>query len=500
MAEANSRLTARVFPQHEPFRAELLIDGRSVAARSRAVFQRTNPITGEVVTIAAAASAEDVDDAGCAAAAAFSEWSVTPAETRAAILRRAKTRLQERADEIAHIMSLETGGTLDWCHFNVELAGRIMEQAALLAGEVSPPRLPEDMSPTGSFVVRQPAGVCLAIAPWNAPIVLGVRSFAFAIAWGNTVILKTSELCPATQRVLGDIMSEAGLPPGVLNILSHAPEAARDIVEALIAHPVVRRINFTGSTRVGRIIAEISARHMKRCLMELSGKAPLVVLADADLDAAADAAVFGAFFNQGQICMSTERIIVEEAVADALLERMIDRARALKAGDPAFAPQPLGAVISESAGRRLAGLVDDATRKGAHVCLGGKVLGTLMDATIIDGITRDMRLYREEIFGPVAAVIRVADADEAVTIANDCDYGLSGAVFSENLPRAFDVAMRIETGIMHINGATVTDDPAMPFGGVKASGYGRIGGLSALDEFTEQRWVTMAQTKQQYRI
>ncbi|MGE6740306.1 aldehyde dehydrogenase family protein [Allorhizobium pseudoryzae] len=500
MAEAVSRADARDIAPREPVFTDLLIEGHSIAARSGAVFQRTNPITGEVVTIAAAADIQDVDDACCAAAAAFSAWSATPPHRRAAILRQARTILQARADEIAAIMSLETGGTLDWCHFNVTLAGQILEQAAAVAGEVDRPELPAPLSDTASFVVRQPAGVCLAIAPWNAPIVLGVRSFAFAIAWGNTVVLKTSELCPATQRLLGGIMTESGLPAGVLNILSHAPEAARDIVEALIAHPVVRRINFTGSTRVGRIIAEISARHLKRCLLELSGKAPLVVLADADLDAAADAAVFGAFFNQGQICMSTERIIVEDSVADALLDRMIGRAEKLKAGDPAFAPQPLGALISENAGRRLAGLIDDATRKGARVCLGGKVRGTLMDATIIDGITRDMRLYSEEIFGPVAVVIRVADADEAVTIANDCDYGLSGAVFSQDLARAFDVAMRIETGIMHINGATVTDDPAMPFGGVKGSGYGRIGGLSALDEFTEQRWVTVSTTRHPYRM
>lgn len=500
MAEAISRNEARHVAPREPFRADLMIDGRSVAARSHGIFERCNPVTGEVVTFAAAAGREDVDDACCSAAAAFSHWSVTPFETRAAILRRAKTYLESRADEIAAIMSLETGGTIDWCLFNVHLAGRILEQAAAVAGEVRRPELPDHLTDAVSFVVRQPAGVCLGIAPWNAPIVLGVRSFAFAIAWGNTVILKTSELCPATQRLLGDIMMQAGLPAGVLNILSHAPEAARDIVEALIAHPVVRRINFTGSTRVGRIIAEISARHLKRCLMELSGKAPLVVLADADLDAAADAAVFGAFFNQGQICMSTERIIVEDQVADALLDRMINKARPLKAGDPAFASQPLGTLISESSGRRLASLIDDATRKGARVRLGGKVLGPLMDATIIDGITRDMRLYREEVFGPLAAIMRVADADEAVTIANDCDYGLSGAVFGRDLSRAFDVAMRIETGIMHINGATVTDDPAMPFGGVKASGYGRIGGLSALDEFTEQRWVTITSERQQYRM
>lgn len=481
-------------------RAELLIAGRSVPARSGQRFTRANPCSAETATSAAAAGEDDVDAAACAAAAAFPLWSRSTAAQRRTVLEQAAALLMARADQLATVMLAETGATRQWCHFNIELAAQVLGEAASRVGDVASPDMAALQAGSASIAIRQPAGVCLAIAPWNAPILLAVRSFAYAIAWGNTVVLKTSELCPATQRLLGDVMQDAGLPPGVLNILSNAPEDARRIVEALIAHPVVRRVNFTGSTRVGRTIAEMAARHLKRCLLELGGKAPLIVLADADLDAAADAAVFGAFFNQGQICISTERIIVENAVADAFLERMVARTRPLKAGDPSIGHMPLGALISAEAGRRLANLIDDATARGATISVGGSVYDVMMDATIVDGVTSSMRLYREESFGPIAAIVRVADAEEAITVANDCDYGLAGAVFSEDIARAVDVALRVETGIMHINGATVADEPSMPFGGVKASGYGRFGGPSALDEFTELRWVTRAGKGKTYPI
>jgi vanillin dehydrogenase len=482
------------------YTADLLIAGRSLPSRSGRRFTRTNPCSADIVTNAAAACEDDVDAAACSAAAAFPYWSRTSPQQRSSVLEQAALLLAARADEFARVMLQETGATLQWCHFNIEMAVRVLTEAASCAGEVARPDLTVLQAGSGSLAIRQPAGVCLAIAPWNAPILLAVRSFAYAIGWGNTVVLKTSELCPATQRLLGDVMQDAGLQAGVLNILSNAPEDARRIVGALIAHPVIRRINFTGSTRVGRTIAEMAARHLKRCLLELGGKAPLIVLADADLDAAADAAVYGAFFNQGQICISTERIIVEHAVADTFLARMVERTRLLKAGDPAIGHMPLGALISAESGRRLANLIEDATARGATVSVGGGVYDVMMDATIVEGVTSSMRLYREESFGPIAAVVRVADAEEAITVANDCEYGLSGAVFSQDIERAVDVALRVETGIMHINGATVADDPSMPFGGVKASGYGRFGGISALDEFTELRWITRAVPGNTYHI
>jgi acyl-CoA reductase-like NAD-dependent aldehyde dehydrogenase len=478
----------------------MLIDGEPLGARSGATFERTSPITGERVTVAPAAGLEDVNAAADAAAAAFPAWSATSPGERRAILSRAQQALLARRSDFTEAMVAETGATRAWAAFNVTLSAEILAEAAAATTQVGGTVIPTGLSGRTSFAFRQPAGVCLAIAPWNAPVILGIRSIAMALACGNTVVLKASELCPATHRLIGDVMTEAGLPAGVLNIVSNAPAEASSIMEALIAHPAVRRINFTGSTRVGRIIAQMAARHLKRCLLELGGKAAFVVLDDADLDEAVRAAAFGAYFNQGQICMSTERIIVIDAVADAFVEKMVAKARTLRAGDPDHGGLPLGALVTAESARRVRGLIDDAVAKGAVLLTGGENHDALMDAAVIDHVTRPMRLYREESFGPVAAVIRVGSVDEAVTVANDCDYGLSGAVFGRDIGRALDVARRIESGICHVNAATVADEPQAPFGGVKASGYGRFGGPAALDEFTELRWITVSGGREEYPI
>jgi len=262
------------------------------------------------------------------------------------------------------------------------------------------------------------------------------------------------------------------------------------VVEALVAHPAVRRVNFTGSTRVGRLVAEVAARYLKPVVLELGGKAPLIVLDDADLDEAVKAAAFGAFMNQGQICMATERIVVDESVADAFVEKLARKAETLVAGDPRSGKAPLGAMIGQEAAQRLDGLVRDAVLKGARLAAGGSIRGTLVDAMVLDHVTPSMRIYDEESFGPVIGVIRVHGVEEAVRVANDTEYGLSAAVFGRDLGRALAVAQRIEAGICHINSATVHDEAQMPFGGVKASGYGRLGGEAGIQEFTDLRWVT----------
>jgi acyl-CoA reductase-like NAD-dependent aldehyde dehydrogenase len=341
------------------------------------------------------------------------------------------------------------------------------------------------------MAVRQAAGVVLSIAPWNAPVILGVRALAAPLACGNTVVMKTSELCPRTHRLIVETLQEAGLPNGVLNAVSNAPDDAPEIVEALIAHPAVRRVNFTGSTRVGRIIAETAGRYLKPVLLELGGKAPLVVLDDADLDEAVAAAAFGAYMNQGQICMSTERIVVDETIADDFVGRLAAKAKTLVAGDPREGNTPLGSIVDASAARRIDQLVKDAVGKGAVLAAGGSVDGTIMDATVLDKVTPSMRIYGEESFGPVVTVVRAGSVDEAVRIANDTEYGLSAAVFGGDVNRALSVAQRIQSGICHVNGPTVHDEAQVPFGGVKASGYGRFGGKWGIAEFTELRWITV---------
>jgi benzaldehyde dehydrogenase (NAD) len=340
--------------------------------------------------------------------------------------------------------------------------------------------------------------VVLGIAPWNAPIILGVRALAVPLACGNTVVLKGSELCPATHGLIVEALQEAGVPKGVVNFVTNAPADAAAVVEAMIAHPAVRRVNFTGSTHVGKIIAASCAKHLKPCVLELGGKAPALVLDDADLDAAVNGTAFGAFANSGQICMSTERIIVDKKIADEFVSRLAEKAKALPLGDPRKGPVVLGSVVDSRTVERCNALIDDAVAKGATLVCGGKADSTLYPATLLDHVTREMRIYHDESFGPVKAIVRISGDDEAIACANDNEYGLSSAVFSRDVGRAMNVARRIESGICHINGPTVHDEAQMPFGGVKGSGWGRFGGKAAVDEFTELRWITIQTGERHY--
>jgi vanillin dehydrogenase len=478
----------------------LLIDDRDVAASTGATFERRDPITGDVASRAAAASVADAQAAADAAAAAVPVWSKLGPNARRSVLLKAADLLEGRAAEFVNLMATEIGATAGWAQFNVKLAAGMLREAASLTTQITGEIIPSDKPGCVSMAVRQPAGVVLGIAPWNAPVILGVRAIATPLACGNTVVLKASEICPGTHHLIGAVLRDAGLPAGAINVITNAPENAPEIIEALIAHPAVRRINFTGSTRVGRIIAETAARFLKPVLLELGGKASLVVLDDADLDAAVAASAFGAFMNQGQICMSTERIVVDNAVADDFVAKLAAKAESLQAGNPRHGNFALGSLVGVEAAERIGGLVDDAVSKGAKLLAGGRVDGTVMSATVLDHVTPAMRLYGEESFGPVVCVIRAAGVEEAVRIANDTEYGLSAAVFGRDITRALDVAHRIDSGICHINGATVHDEAQMPFGGVKASGYGRFGGKAGINEFTELRWITIETGPQHFPI
>jgi len=339
----------------------------------------------------------------------------------------------------------------------------------------------------------------LGLAPWNAPVILGVRAIATPLACGNTVVLKGSELCPRTHQLIVESLQEAGMPAGVVNFVTNAPADAGAVVEAMIAHPAVRRVNFTGSTRVGRIIAQTCAKYLKPAVLELGGKAPLLVLDDADLDAAVDAAAFGAFMNSGQICMSTERIVVDVKVADAFVDKLVAKVKALPLGDPRGpAPVVLGSVIDMATVARCNALIDDALAKGATLLCGGKAQDTLFPATLLDHVTPAMKIYGEESFGPVKGIVHVEGTEAAIACANDNEYGLSAAVFGRDAARALEVSRRIDSGICHVNGPTVHDEAQMPFGGVKASGIGRFGGRAGVHEFTELRWLTVQTTPRHY--
>jgi acyl-CoA reductase-like NAD-dependent aldehyde dehydrogenase len=483
-----------------PHDQQLLIDGAWRAAAAGATHDVVNSFSGETVTRQAAAQAADVDAAVQAAAGAFPAWSATPPAERQALLSRASDLMQERAEAIATAVSEETGGTFGWGMFNVGLAASMLRAAGAVAYETLGERVASDVPGLESSAVRQPLGVCVGIAPWNAPVILGTRAVAWPLAFGNTVVFKGSEQSPRVHAAIVGALVDAGVPAGVVNYLTNDPADAPQVVARLVEHPQTAHVNFTGSSRVGRIIAGLAAPLLRRTLLELGGKAPLVVLDDADLDAAAAAANFGAFMNSGQICMSTERIVVDRSVQEAFVQRLVARAQGLTTGSPFEPGTMVGPVVTSGASDRVAELIADARAHGATVACGGSHEGAVHEPTVLDGVTPEMRIYAEESFGPVVTVVAADSTDDAVRIANDTEYGLAAAVFGRDTNRALAVATRIESGICHVNGPTVHDEATAPFGGVKASGWGRFGSGQVADEFTNLRWITVSREERHYPI
>jgi acyl-CoA reductase-like NAD-dependent aldehyde dehydrogenase len=464
-------------------------------------FSRKNPLTGEIASEAEAMQAADMAAVAKRAAEAFGPWSALGPNARRAVLVQAAAALEGRKDQFVEAMMAEIGATAGWAMFNLGLAASMLREAAALTTQINGEVIPSDKPGTLSMALREPVGVILGIAPWNAPIILGVRAIAVPLACGNSVILKASENCPRTHSLIIEALQDAGFPEGTVQIVTNAPEDAGEVVGALIDAPEVRRINFTGSTKVGKIIARRAAEHLKPVLLELGGKAPLIVCEDADLDEAVKAAAFGAFMNQGQICMSTERIIVVEGVADEFAARFRDKVASMHVGDPRGGNTPLGAVVDRATVDAVSGLVDDALAQGAEQLTGGETTqNVLMPAHVIDRVTPQMRLFREESFGPVVAIVRARDDEHAIELANDTEYGLSASVFTRDVAKGLGIAKRIQSGICHVNGPTVHDEAQMPFGGVKGSGYGRFGGKAGIDAFTELRWITVETQPGHYPI
>lgn len=457
-----------------------------------ATFARLNPLTGETASTAEAMTPADVEAIARKAQKGFEEWSKVGPNARRTHLFKAADALVSKADAFVEAMGAEIGATAGWAMFNLNLAASMIREAASLTTQIQGEVIPSDRPGCLSMAVREPVGVLVGIAPWNAPIILAVRAIVTPIACGNAVILKASETCPRTHSLIIEAFAEGGFPEGVVNVVTNAPEDAGDVVGALIDAPEVKRINFTGSTHVGRIIAVRAAQQLKPVLLELGGKAPMIILDDADLEEAVRAAAFGAYMNQGQICMSTERIIVLDSVADEFAAKFKAKVDTLAVGDPRAANTPLGAVVDAKTVSVVQALVDDAVAKGAVLLNSGETTqNVLMPAHLLDKVTTDMRIFYEESFGPVCGIIRARDEAHAIELANDTVYGLTSAVFTKDTARGLRVARQIQAGMCHINGPTVHDEAQMPFGGMKDSGYGRFGGKAGIDSFTELRWITI---------
>jgi acyl-CoA reductase-like NAD-dependent aldehyde dehydrogenase len=468
------------------------IGGEWVDANGGGTFDDLDPFTGDVVARVASGGREDAQRAVEAAAAAFPAWSQAPPAERQRIFLKAADVLESRQDEVVSWLARETGATFGFAMFQMHFVPGLFRQAAGTAYAPVGQILPSDNPGTFAMGLRRPVGVVGAIAPWNAALILSARSITAPLVLGNTVVLKPSEESPYVGGLLwGEIFAEAGLPAGVLNVVTHGPGEAGPIGDELVENPHVRRINFTGSTATGRKLAEAAGRNLKRVVLELGGYNPLIVLSDADLEYAVNATAFGAFLHQGQICMSARRIIVEKPIADEFVEKLAAKTAGLKAGDPKEPDTIIGPLINERAVSMVKQRVDEAVSKGARVLAGGEAVGPCFQATLLGDVPADSEFAQHETFGPVAAVEVVADADEAVRRANATSYGLAAGILTSDPDRGLALAQQIESGIVHINDQPVGDEPQMPFGGVKDSGWGRFGSSAAVEEFTEHRWITV---------
>ncbi|KAG4437515.1 hypothetical protein IFR05_006987 [Cadophora sp. M221] len=462
----------------------LLINNKSHSTSTS--FPVSSPATGEILHNFSSASTSDIDAALQAAQASFPAWKRLPPPKKRDIFLRASDLLTARTDQLKNTMVQETGAAAAWADFNIELTADMLRDVAGRISSIQGSIPTTSAEGVSALVLKEPFGVALAIAPWNAPYILGMRSMLFPLAAGNAVILKAPESSPLCSYHLVQALHDAGLPVGVLNLVAHRVQDAASITRYLIESPVIKKINFTGSTGVGRIIGELAGRNLKPVLLELGGKAPAIVCDDADLELAAKECAVGAFLHAGQICMSTERIIVFEKV---LAEFEVAFKKAVADFVPEGGAKPV--LVNAGGVQKNKKLLEDAVEKGARILHGDPKAGegASMMPVVVVGTKKEMDLYYTESFGPTVSVMVVQNEEEALELANDTEYGLSAAVFTKDLGRALRIARGIESGAVHVNGMTVHDETALPHGGVKSSGYGRFG-ASGLDEWVRTKTVT----------
>jgi acyl-CoA reductase-like NAD-dependent aldehyde dehydrogenase len=467
---------------------DLWIGGERVAPSSGQYFTDRNPEDDSPYARVAEGSIADINRAVQSAHAAFASYSKTLAADREAWLCRAAALIEKYREELVGILIDEVGSPFGKAHFEVQYAANCLRAAAGVARRVTGQTIPSDTPGRFSMTVREPLGVIASITPFNVPLLKNAKLTSTALATGNTVVMLASEEAPMIASRLAEIYHEAGLPAGAFNLITGFGEKIGD---ALTTHPLVKVVMFTGSSRVGKHIGGLCGPLLRRAVLELGGKNPLVILADADLDAAVEAAAFGQFFFQGQACMASSRIYVEQSIVEEFSRRFKAKAESLSMGNLREPGTWVGPIISERQRQRVRTHISDAQSKGAKLLTGGEWIGNRCRPTILTDVSDDMTVCREETFGPVTSIYPVADLDEAILRANDTTYGLSAAIFTRDINKAMRFSQRVHAGMVHINAPTLHDEPHVPFGGVGDSGFGREGTDIDIDTFTEWKWVTI---------
>ena len=473
---------------------QMFIGGKWVDSVAGQTFDDLNPYTGEVYAKVQKGDAKDADRAMAAAYEARKPWSRTSSFEREAVLAKAAQILEESRMEFTEVLTGEGGSTFGKCMFEISQTVDLLLTAGADAKRILGETFHTDPTKL-SMTLKRPKGTIVAISPWNFPLILSMYKVAYGLATGNTVVFKPSSETPVIGLKIGELFERAGLMAGALNVVTGPGSVLGD---ALIDDKRCSHVTLTGETVTGRHVAQRAAAGLKPYTLELGGKNPLIVLADADVDYAVNAAAFGAFMHQGQICMSVGRIIVEKPIAEEFAGKLAKKAAALPAGDPTVPTTVIGPLISDDQVRKVDGYVKDAVAAGAKLLAGGKHEGRVYQATVLSNVTRDMKAWQEEIFGPVAPVLAVKDAEEALEVANDTTYGLSAGLITPDLEKAIYLAEGLEAGMVHVNDASVDAEASIPFGGSKWSGQGREGGRYSLDGLTEMKWVTIQKQKRQY--
>ena len=464
------------------------IDGVWRAGTGERELENRNPYTGELLYTYRGAGFKDVDDAYRAAEKAQKEWEkVSPAKKRAMLERLAEAIVSLREDIYA-CLTQEGGSTRAKADFefytSIEFVKESMAFPLMMDGKI----MPSNMPGKENYIIKSPKGVIGVIAPWNVPLVLAMRSVVPAVATGNAVVLKPATDTPASASLVAELFEKAGFPKGLVNVVAGP---GSEIGDAFVSHPIPALISFTGSTEVGRRVGKLASEALKDVSLELGGNNAMLVLKDADVEQAAKAAVFGAFFNQGQVCMAINRIIVEAPVHDAFVNAFVSEAKSLKAGDPADPGTFIGPIINPAQVASIEGYIQATIDAGATIALRGKSEGQVIHPWIFSNVTNDMPAAANEVFGPVCCIIKAENEQDAIDLANDTAYGLSGSVFASDLYHGMQVARQIKSGMVHVNDQSINDEPHIMFGGEKASGLGRFNGQWVVDKFTTEKWISV---------